>query len=220
LREQDPKQHCSESREFDLLSMIGPIMSYEDRRQGSCTDSAHPYGETRMMAINLKKGGLPAKLTDIFFPEDIYKALINDKVVQKALDQIGSQPADLDQMLRAFGDGVDVTIEGTSHSEPLCFNISRDLLSHFAFHHIDKEKVWIRIGLPGTPVCRYALTELGITLPLPQVLEEEMEAADQNKAGMLMKDSESRAKSIHTVVALDSSKPTKRAAQSQTPGVD
>ncbi|HEY9776211.1 MAG TPA: hypothetical protein V6C81_20785 [Planktothrix sp.] len=214
-RDQDAKNHlATETRSFDLLSLTGTIMSYEDRRQGNILDS-HPYGETKIVAINLKRGGLPAKLTDIFFPEDVFNALINDKVIQKALEQVGSQPTDLDQLLRAFGDGVEVETEATGHSGPLCFKISRDFLTQFAFHHIDKDKVWVRIGLSGTPKCRYECTELGITLPVPQMLQLELEAADSGKSGMLMKDSETHAKLINTTVALDASKPPKRTASAQ-----
>ena len=57
--------------------------------------------------------------------------------------------------------------------------IGNDFLNRFAFHHIDSDKVWVRIGLTGNADCSSELTEIGITLPLPQSLQDELAAADQ-----------------------------------------
>jgi len=209
----EDQSHCLETREFRLLSLVGSIMSYADSTNGTCQDTQHPFGETEYVAINLRQGGIPAKLTDIFFPEDIYKALIADKVIQKALEQSGAQPENFDQLEEAFANGISVSTTDAQRAEPLCFKISSDFLNHFAFHHIDSNKVWVRIGLAGTDDCRSQLTEIGITLPMPQSLQEELTAADLGRHGVLMKDTDRRARIIHTSFSFASSNEHKRTAR-------
>ncbi|HEY9717227.1 MAG TPA: hypothetical protein V6C69_07155 [Trichormus sp.] len=214
-RQLEDHSRCQQTREFRLLSLVGSIMSYADTTSGNSQDQ-HPLGETDYIAINLRKGGMLAKLTDIFLPEDLYKALMGDKVIQKALEKTGAEPTDLAQLQDAFGSGLSVAIADPQKGEPLCFTINSEFLNRFAFHHIDSDKVWVRIGLPGNEDCRGELTEIGITLPLPQSLQDELAAADQGNEGILMKDTDRRAKVIHTVFSCDSTTDRKRTAHATT----
>lgn len=194
---------CSETRDFQLLSLAGDYLSYQIHESAYCSGAAHPDGETRYVAINLHKGGVPAQLTDIFLAEDVYSALMNDKVVQKALEQSNVKPIDLPQLMRVLDGGI--TVEDSDHQSPqICCSLDSDLLSRFAFHHIvDADHVAIRIGLSGTGVCRERLTELGLILPMPQVLQTELNNANAGTNGILMKDSARLSKSIKTSMTFD-----------------
>jgi hypothetical protein len=214
-RQLEDHSHCQQTREFRLLSLVGSIMSYADTTSKNSQDQ-HLSSETDYIAINLRKGGMLAKLTDIFLPEDLYKALMGDKVIQKALEKTGAQPADLAQLQDAFASGVSVSTADPQKGEPLCFTIGEDFLNRFAFHHIDSDKVWVRIGLTGNADCSSELTEIGITLPLPQSLQDELASADQGAEGILMKDTDRRARVIHTVFSCDSTADRKRTAHATT----
>ncbi len=197
---------CNETDDTKLLSMVGPILSYEFHSSGECSRAAHPFGQTSWHAVDLRRQnpdfaygndyqlGEPAKLTDFFRKEDLHAALIKDKVVQKALSSIGVKPSavkSLDELIKAVGSGIpyvdDANQESSSKNSALCFNLNKDMLSNFAFDHIiNGNKIAVRIGLSGTGVCRENLTQIGILLPIPSSFRQAAADASSRKAGFLM----------------------------------
>ena len=195
---------CKETDDSKLLSMVGPFLSYEFHSSGHCRRAAHPFGETSWHAVDLRRmnrdfalgtGVGPAealKLTDLFKSEDIHSALIKDSVVQKALASIGVEPSQvktLDALMREIGRGIvysDPAEDSAKNKNPLCFSMGKDILSNFAFHHLEGERVAVRIGLSGTGVCRENLTQIGILLPVSEELKKALQDAASSKGGFLM----------------------------------
>lgn len=198
--ESDPMT-CTIDQDYTLMSVVGSIISIQDHYYLGCEQTAHPGGESRFIAIDLSK---PTKgvarraedsdytmpdnvvsLAEIFREEDILRALLADALIKKALasSEKSGTPKTLAQLLEAFDTGVSV-----AEDERNCFSISKDLLTRFAFHHVEGDKVAVRLGLSGTGVCRELLTQIGILLPIPESLKPVLTNASAGKRGFLMKD--------------------------------
>ncbi len=197
-------EDCSYERNFRVLSVVGSIVSFEDVYYSFCQGWAHPSVETRFTAIDLAKpgaiaytntGGFPpidvdmskpgkvVKLTG-FFPEyEILKALLADSVIKKALQNSGaSQPP---QTLHELSQ----TLKKQSFEIGECvYRFPEDFLTRFVFHHLEKDKVAVRIGLPpDAEPCRTQHAQLGILLPVPESLKTSLALAESGKEGFLMK---------------------------------
>jgi hypothetical protein len=190
--EKDSDGHCDYERSFTLLSVVGPLMSYEDDYFLSCERTAHPDGQSRFIAINLSKPagsrrtaetplpGNVAKLTDYFPENEILKGLLADAVIQKAL--AGKRPRTLGELLKLIGDEFPTVAE----DEKLCFTLEPDLLTRFAFHHVEGDFVAVRLGLSGAGVCRDNLTQIGLLLPIPASLKAALAKAEAGGEGFLL----------------------------------
>jgi hypothetical protein len=72
-------------------------------------------------------------------------------------------------------------------SEDGRYYLPDDFLRHFAFHHVEGNKVAVRIGLShGAEVWRGHLTQMGLLLPIPARLSRPLEAAAKGREGFLM----------------------------------
>ena len=191
--EKDSDGHCEYERSFSLLSVVGPIVSYQDAYNLFCERAAHPDGASRFVAVDLSKPagarrgadetplpGNVAKLTDYFPATEIHKALMADPIIQKALD--GKRPRTLAELLKLIGEEFPTVAE----DEKTCFTLDADLLTRFAFHHVEGNKVAVRLGLSGTGVCRYNLTQVGLLLPIPAALQPALASAEAGSEGFLM----------------------------------
>src|SRR2546423_8529618 len=158
-----------------------------------CEQAAHPGGETRFVAVDLSKPagvrrgsdetllpGNVAKLTDYFPAGEIHKALMADPIMQKAL--AGKRPRTLAELLKLIGEAFPTVAE----DEKSCYMLDTDLLTRFAFHHVEGNKVAVRLGLSGAGVCRYNLTQVGLLLPIPAALQQALAQAEAGSEGFLM----------------------------------
>jgi hypothetical protein len=183
---------CQADLNFQQLSLVGSIMSFRKDVDQSCQREAHPSQLSEFNTIELTNGNA-AQLTDYFRAEDIYEALMADRVVQKALGSVNAKPGNLNQLLHTLSrGGIQYIEEPSDTSKALCFSMNDDLLFHFAFDHLEGDKVAVRIGLPGTGVCRANLTQVGILLPVPAELKEAFKVADKGSGGFLMKDAKTK----------------------------
>lgn len=142
-----------------LKSLVGNLVSYELDYYYNFTPSAHPGGAKLYVAVDLRHKDRRAVLTDYFPPEQIRQALLGDPLVQRALD--GQKPATLDALVKAL-----YLKGGEADGHPYGFD--NDLLTRFAFHHVEGNQVAVRFGLSSNVGAdRYAMTQLGIWLPIP-----------------------------------------------------
>jgi hypothetical protein len=209
---------CTDERTFVVLSVVGSIISLRDSSFTVCERAAHPGGESRHIAIDLAKPGSVGykegevdlanpgkvvKLTDIFDERDVLNALLADPLVKEALGSSASKPATLAELIEAFAAGANVT-------DKQCYSVSEDMLTRFAFHHLENGKVAVRLGLSGAGPCRYNLTELGILLPIPPSLKTSLAQAESGKEGFLMKDLKKISRDQMTSFSFDTTKRTRR----------
>ena len=152
-----------------VLSIVGPYVSYKISSHGYSQGAAHPWAVSHFDTINISTGK-KATLTDIFEAKDIYHALIKDNVIVKALK--GATPKNLPELLAKVDGGCD-------------FYFSKKSLSNFAFHHVNKNRVAVRLGLShGCEVQRGNLTQIGFYLPIPNQLKEQLTRAKANSTLM------------------------------------
>jgi len=198
--EEEPRA-CTYDQDYTLMSVVGSVISIQDHYYLGCEREAHPSGESRFVAVDLSKPSkVPTRrsedmdyampenvilLTEIFREEDILRALLADSLIKKALAESENPetPKTLAQLLAAFDTGVSVATDDRN-----CYSVSEDLLTRFAFHHIEGDKVAVRIGLSGNGLCREFLTQIGILLPIPERLKASLANASAGKEGFLMKD--------------------------------
>jgi hypothetical protein len=213
-------EKCSYERNFTVLSVVGSIISLSDHNFTVCEHAAHPGGETRYTALDMAKpGGVgykelemevdlsnpgkAVKLTDIFDEADILKALLADPLVKEALGGSTSRPGTLGELIEAFAAGAHV-------SDKQCYSVSEDMLTRFAFHHLENGKVAVRLGLSGAGPCREFLTEIGILLPIPASLKTALAQAESGQEGFLMKDQKKISRGQATSFSYETIKKTRR----------
>jgi hypothetical protein len=190
------EEHITYERKFTLLSVVGSIVSLKDELYYEITPSAHPGWEIRFTAIdlakpgkvpdtwaneeglNLKKLGKVAKLTDYFPEQGVLKALLNHASIQEALPE--ESPQSLAKLFD-FLKGQRIEIQGDPYTFP------QDFLTRFAFHHLEGDRVAVRLGLlSGEGAARGWHAELGLLLPIPPALKKSLSLAASGQEGFLM----------------------------------
>jgi hypothetical protein len=152
-----------------VIAVVGPWVTVSHSWYGE--GGAHPTYGTTWRVHDLTRRGEPAHLTDLFPEEDLLAALAQDDVVRRMLgDHVPTSVGDL----LASADG------GCEFHVP-------SLTESWAFHHVKRDKVAVRIGLPyGCEVMRGTFTQIGIYLPIPPLLRPLLREADER--GTLMED--------------------------------
>jgi hypothetical protein len=181
--EVDPqgKSGCEQSRELSVLSLVGTIVSYQQADDVSCPGTAHPAAQTRYQSLNLARPAQPPLLTDLFSEASVLKSLLAEPTIRAALRDLN--PAKLPSTTRQL-----VALL-TQWSGACDYSFPKDLLSRFAFHHLEGGNVAVRIGLShGCEAMRGKLYPLGILLPIPKAMRLPLMKAQSRQAGFLMKD--------------------------------
>lgn len=172
---------CTGENTVGILSVVGDIISYQRAEFIVCPKAAHPSIESWYQSFQASSPERKSSLTDFFEAADIHRALLADGIVQKTLagGDITSPPATLPELIQALS-------EASSECE---YGFSEDLLTRFAFHHLEGGKVAVRLGLShGAGACRGNLTQLGILLPIPEKLAASLKKAEARTEGFLMRD--------------------------------
>jgi hypothetical protein len=170
---------CEGDQTLRLLSVVGSIVSYEESEGTTCEGAAHPSAITLYAAVDAAHPGKKVRLTDLFPDADVLRALVADSVVKRHLPK--TLPKTTDALVEALAD-----------SEQECeYAFGKDLLTRFAFHHVEGDRVAVRIGLShGCEVARGKLTQLGLLLPIPPTWKGPLDRASSRAEGFLMRDQE------------------------------
>ncbi|HXH11521.1 MAG TPA: hypothetical protein VNP04_17365 [Alphaproteobacteria bacterium] len=199
--------HCVYERQFRLMSVVGPWLSFEDAVYAFCEGWAHPAVETRFTSIDLTKSGpvgyapsagLPpidvdvaepgkvASLTDLFPESTILQALLDDPVLKQAWAVGGAS-----KLPRSLGELSQRLVDRPVEVGDCLFRFPRDFLTRFAFHHRAKDRVAVRLGLPPkVGPCRTQHAQLGLALAVPDALKTPLALATSGRGGFLMRDRE------------------------------
>jgi hypothetical protein len=177
-------------RSFQLLSVVGSIVSYDDTEYCAC-GGAHPSMTDEYRAIDLaqpgkvgdKKSRKAAKLNDLFPESDLLKALLADPLIRKAVQASKKpEPQTLAKLMEAI-------LYQDIESGDCGYSVKENQLSQFAFHHVEGDQVAIRLSLSHAyETCRGQMIQVGILLPIPPSLKKSLMLAASGKAGFLMKD--------------------------------
>ena len=192
-------------RRFEVLSVVGSLISFADHysifygyaapgldtrfttidlaKQGNIT---YAYGDkTSVMDADLTISGKIVKLTDYFTEQDILRALLADPVVKKAIASLDSLPSP-----RTLAELPELFAKNGYELGDSRYELRPDFLTRFAFHHLEGNKVAVRIGLPphyGFNKAQHQ--QLGLLLEIPPALRTSLTLASTRQEGFMMKDS-------------------------------
>jgi hypothetical protein len=199
-------EDCTYERDLALVSVVGTLISFQDEYSDFC-GGAHPSEDYRFLTIDLSQPGefqykhagspplmtVPAesnkkipRLTDYFNEEDLLAALIADRLIQKAITSSGrkSPPKTLEELN-------DLLANENYRLGDSGLALSSDFLTRFAFHHIEGNKVAIRLSLSSTATANQSEREqIGLLIPIPERLRMPLRVASERREGFLMRDSE------------------------------
>jgi hypothetical protein len=186
--------YCGVDDQVRVLSVVGAIVSVREDKTAYCVPMAHPWGGASYMAIDAHRPQKPASLLDWFPDAEVRKALLADKLVGQAIAGMHVRGP-----LRS-SHAIVTSIAGWSGDCTYGFDAA--MLSHFAFHHLEGDKVAVRIGLShGCEAARGSLVQLGLLLPIPQALRQPLKDAEARRSGFLMKDQQAVSKGAFTALS-------------------
>jgi hypothetical protein len=171
---------------YRLLSVMGSFLTIEEGEYCDC-GGAHPTELKKFRAIQLDRSmfnaPVAASLTELFPSQTIFKALVADSLVHRALGS-DAVPGSLNELLEQLGDQT-VKVGECEYS------FSRDLMGSFALYSIQDDKVLVRLGLPSAvESCRGRLTQIGITLAVSEANHASFSIEKNSHERLLMADAE------------------------------
>lgn len=176
-----PQAGFERNVDIKLLSVVGPYVSFEEDTEEEWPSMPHPETHARFATVDVRKPLQPVSLTDIFPESDLLQALSADSVIKKA---IGTKvhPATLAELLKRLENSQFQACPDHSGQ----FALTGDILTRFAFHHIDGDKVFVRIGLSNLYGANDSVTQIGIALLIPAQLKQSCVEASSGKKGFMM----------------------------------
>lgn len=170
---------------LEPLSVVGPFVSYYEGGGGYSPGAAHPYSY-RQIQVREVSGAGTASLLSLYEEKTIVEALKADPWVRRFADEEAAAATTVKDLVDHLSPS-NVTDPPEDCSTDAYF--SADLVEHFAFHHLEGNRVAVRVGiLYGSEVCRGTLHQVGLLLPIPEALREHLARAARREAGFLMKD--------------------------------
>lgn len=182
-----------------ILSVVGPVLSYAREDYRNRMSAAHPSFTFAFVSVDGRRPQKPLTLTDLFPDTDVCKALLADKIVKEVLIQAGVESTP--KTSAELANLLDGKVFGTGPT----YAFSADLLKHFAFHHIEGDKVAVRLLVRGAGGPSHSSsTQLGLLLPIPARLNRALRQAAAKTQGFLMQDSKTVARGAETKIVLES----------------
>ena len=206
--------NCDYEREFILLSIVGNIASFQETEYVNCDSTPHPTIIIKYIARDLISGD-KVQLTNLFSEADLVTALKNDNLIKTALSK--TDPKDsiarlskivddlrnknitkIDNLNQLMLNGLYKALEWSEIKFKGCnYRLAKDFLNQFAFHHLNKDKVAVRINLlPNSSACQTKDVQLGLYMPIPTNIKPQLEQADTGKNGFLMAKANNKATKI------------------------
>lgn len=176
---------------LEVLSVVGPLVSYRDSGGGYAPGTAHPSGYDLLKVRDVRRNEASPSLLD-FFPEgQLVAALKADPWVRRfANPEKGfDRAASLKDLLEALDpDWAQENAESTDHDCSVDVSFDDSIARQFFFHHLAKDRVAVRIAVgPGSEWCNRVEgpQQIGVLLPIPASLRDHLTKAQRGEAGFL-----------------------------------
>lgn len=221
--QEDPAWQCSYTLKFSLLSLVGSVLSYEENESAYCGRNGgagwnHPADQIHYRVIDLSQMSKQISLPNFFSEDSVMKVLLADATVKDALSRVRDlvQPKTVADLAKAIIQGSEIyPVRSTPEAPKECgFVFPEHPWTEFAFHHLEKGNVAIRLSLvPNSGACHSAHSQLGILLPVPDALKGPLAAAQTRRQGFLMDARKQPAGNRSTVFAFETApgrRPEKR----------
>jgi hypothetical protein len=223
--DQGTDMQCSYEHTVRLLSVVGSFMSYRLDETAYCGSGeggprwARPSTNISYRVTDLNMPTRQIKLTHFYSEGEVLKALMADPLVKKAMQASKSKkpPKTVEELVEMFADeglAMEPTAATAESPEGCAYTFPNEVLTQFAFHHLENNRVAIRISLePDSGACSTGHAQLGILLPIPASLKASLESAQAGEEGFLMKDAKSLSGNLETVVRYEVKSPGRKRNQ-------
>jgi hypothetical protein len=202
-------------REIDVtpVSWVGSLLALRERVFTSQPDhEAHPAGGARLLTLRVDEsargsaGVRIVSVTELFKEATLLRELRREPRMKRALRK-AEKPETLADLIRILG-------ELEPSVGPDCYSFPSDLLQRFSIDHLVGEHVAVRFGLPGTGLCRDALTELEVFLTPPASLKADLVSARDGHTGFFAIDKPAGLTDVHLRMTSKERTPVPRATSS------
>jgi hypothetical protein len=174
---------------FDVLSIVGALVTYRESSAGYTPGTAHPTRYDVLHVVDLQRKGARPTLLDFYSETQLVRALQADRWIRKFAHPEGgfAKAATLEELVAAL----DLEWAQENAEEGDCaFDVSfdTDMVERFFFDHVSRDRVAVRIAVPpGSEWCNRAAggQQIGLLLPIPDRLREDLLAADRLQSGFL-----------------------------------
>lgn len=164
------------STSYTPRSLVGPYLTLEVFTS-AYLGGAHPMAGRTFTTIDLRSPEKPVTLLAWYDDKTVAGELAKDKVLKKYLTLKKGTAITMANLEKNF-----------TEPEDCKFALTASSVDSFAFFSVEKDKVAVRVGLShACEVARGSLTQFGILLPIPAALASDLKAANEQKAGFLMK---------------------------------
>jgi len=179
-----------ESVTFEVLSIVGPFLSYRETAGGYTAGTAHPTGYEIVTVRDVAHPDASPQLLDLFPEKPLVAALKADRWVRKFADPEGGfqRAATLAALLAALDPNAAQDDATEDHDCTLDVSFDDSFGKMFYFHHVEKDRIAVRILVPpGSEWCNRAEgpQEIGLLLPIPDTLRTHVAKAHRGEAGFL-----------------------------------
>ncbi|HEX2658993.1 MAG TPA: hypothetical protein VHU40_12005 [Polyangia bacterium] len=178
---------CTRKVVASPVAWTGSSLTFRETVETSCPREAHPAGESRFRTFVIAEATTTARpmsakdATAWFDERAFFAALGKDALVKRAMAGVSPPPRTLDALVSALAETAPV-VEGEGKA---CYAFPDDLPTRVVPDHLEKDKLAVRVALPGTAVCRDHLTELGLLVPMARAASVGLRDAGAGKAGFL-----------------------------------
>ncbi len=218
------EKNCFCGNSMGPIAIVGSIVAVDHESDFSCQGS---YLSWRFASFDLEKLGdlnysLPEELNssepvrspkgklvsleELFSDEDIFSAFMANEPISEMIAEainerkLEAKPKDLIGLTKFLTRENTIFLDGF-------FQLEKDYLTRFVFHHIEGEKVAVWISLtPNSHVGQANHEHLEIFLPIPEKFRNPLLLAEAGKEGFLMKDAAKFVGTSHTEFDFDGSK--------------
>lgn len=173
------KDSCYErsGMDFSVISVVGPLI-FIDSNEWIGKDGGVLWPGNERKVIDTTRPEQQITLLDYFHEGDVLNALRADKIVRRAAEKCSIELDNiitLDALFKRFDDN---GLKQCPIELPDCsVRFNQNILQQFDFHHLSSAKVAVRLLMQGYGSCDSA--ELGLYLPIPQVLKSDLERSQQ-----------------------------------------
>lgn len=192
-------EDCSYSQEIRLKSVVGRLISIENRSRFSYSFSVDghevsgPYSDyTTLITIDVldardESGEIkPTKLETVFNKEEVFRELIEEKPISRALREQsqGRMPTDFNEFIEFLKKRNGLLFDDYRYA------IYDDFTEHFEFESVNHDNVTIKLTLPSANRTNQENYCAYLTFEIPSEIRHDLEKANRLEFGFLGSDAD------------------------------
>lgn len=186
-----PSTTMTEAVMLEVLSVVGPLVSYRESGGGDIPGAAHSSGYEVLRVRDVRRPDAKVSLLD-FFPEaQVVSALKADPWVRKFANPAKgfARAASLKDLVASLD--AEWAQDNADYADRDCtvdVSFDAEMVEQFFFHHVAKDGVAVRIAVgAGSEWCNRAegAHQIGLLLPVPASLKDDLAKARRGEAGFV-----------------------------------